>query len=68
LGLVSGKMWKKMISLWCNKWLSRMGRLVLAKFILESLPVYWMNLAFNLKGVLERIRKISFNLLWVGDK
>ena len=33
------------INNWCNGWLSRVGRLVLIKSILEEIPVYWMPLA-----------------------
>ena len=30
---------------WCNRWLSRAGRLVLVTSVLEAIPVYWMALA-----------------------
>ena len=30
---------------WCNRWLLRVGRLVLVKSILEAIPIYWMSLA-----------------------
>lgn len=32
------------ISIWCNRWLSWGGRLVLVKSVLESIPVYWMTI------------------------
>jgi hypothetical protein len=55
---------KKMLSLWCNKWLSRWGRCVLAKFVLEAIYVHRISLDFILKGILERIRRITFRFLW----
>ena len=38
---------------WSHKWLSRAGRLVLVKSVLEAIPVYWLSLAWIPKGVLE---------------
>jgi hypothetical protein len=46
--------------------LSRAGRLVLIKSVLEAILVYCHLLAFVLKGILERIKKIYFNYLWRG--
>jgi hypothetical protein len=34
-------------------WLSCVGKLVLEKSFLEAIPVYWISLAWILKGVLE---------------
>ena len=28
------------INVWCHKWLSRAGRLVLVKLVLEAIPIY----------------------------
>lgn len=58
-----GKLEKRLL-LWSNKWLSRAGRLTLVKSILEAIPVYWMSIAWILKGVLDRIRRICFSFLW----
>jgi hypothetical protein len=34
------------IFLWCNKWLSRGGRLILLKSILEEISIYWHTLEY----------------------
>lgn len=49
---------EKRFNLWCNRWLSRGGRLVLVKSILDAIPVYWMSLSWIPKGVLEMIRRL----------
>jgi hypothetical protein len=61
-----GKVEKK-ISQWCNCWLSRGGCLVLIKFALEAIPVYWHTLAHIPKGILEKIIRCCFNFLWQGS-
>ena len=53
-------------NLWCNKWLTRGGTLVLFKSMLESILVYRVSLSFITKGVLEHVRKLSFKFLWAG--
>jgi hypothetical protein len=58
---------EKCISFWCNRWLSRGGRLVLIKSVLEAIPVYWHTLAHIPKGILEKIKKFCFNFLWQGS-
>jgi len=59
---------EKRLNIWCHKWLSRAGRLVLVKSVLEAIPVYWMSLAWIPKGTLESIRRICFRFLWSGKK
>lgn len=44
---------EKISSLWCNKWLSKGGGLVLMKYVLEDIRVYWVTLTFIPKGLLE---------------
>jgi hypothetical protein len=41
--------------------------LVLVKSVLEAIPVYWMSLAWILKGTLEKIRHTCFRFLWAGS-
>lgn len=36
---------EKRLKGWSHKWLSRVGRLVLVKSVLEAIPVYWMSLS-----------------------
>ena len=37
---------ERILSLWCNKWISRGGKLVMMKSVLESIPVYWDSTAY----------------------
>jgi hypothetical protein len=57
---------EKGIISWCNKWLSRAGRLVLLKSIIEAIPVYWTSLAWVPKGV-HKITQMVNRFLW-ADK
>jgi hypothetical protein len=59
---------EKRLSSWSHKWLSRAGRLVLVKSVLEAIPVFWMSLSWIPKGTLEAARKLSFRFLWSGKK
>ena len=47
-----------------NRLLSRGGRLVLIKLVLESLPVYWNSIMAIPRGVMDKIRRLSFKYLW----
>ena len=62
-----GKLEKRLL-IWINKWLSRVGRLTLVKFVLEAILVYWMSIAWIQKGFLDRVRWICFSFLWQGKK
>jgi mannosylglycoprotein endo-beta-mannosidase len=55
---------KARISLWMNRLLSRGGILVLIKLVLESLPVYWTSIMAIPRGVMDKIRRLSFKYLW----
>ena len=41
--------------------------MVLIKFVLEAIPIYWASLSWIPKGTLEKIRYICFNYLWHGN-
>jgi hypothetical protein len=56
------------INLWCNKWLTMGGRLVLIKVVLESIPVYWLTLAHISIFVLNVLRRLSYDFLWSRSK
>jgi hypothetical protein len=56
------------ITHWCNRWLTLGGRLVLVKAVLESQPVYWLALANIPSSILHRIRQVTYNFLWNGNK
>lgn len=49
-------------------WLSRDGRLILVKLVLEAILVYLISLAWIPRGVLERESKICFKFLWAGSQ
>ena len=53
---------------WCNRWLSRAGRLVLIKSILEAIPVYWLALAWIPESILNKTKRICTTFLWTGKK
>jgi len=59
---------EKKLKVWSFKWLSRAGRLVLVKSVLEAIPVYWMSLSWIPKGTLEAYRRLCFRFLWSGRK
>jgi hypothetical protein len=59
---------EKRLNIWSHRWLSHVGRLVLVKSMLESIPVYWMSLSWIPKGILEAARKLTFRFLWSGKK
>lgn len=44
------------ITIWVNRLLSRGGRLVLFKSMLESILVYWASIVVVPKGILTKIR------------
>lgn len=52
------------ISFWGNRLLSHGGRLTLIKSILESIHVFWTAIAVVPKGILSRIKSLSFCYLW----
>jgi hypothetical protein len=56
----------KRLKVWSHKWISRAGRLILVKSVLEAIPVYWISLSWIPKGILEAARKIYFRFLWSG--
>jgi hypothetical protein len=57
---------EKRLSVWCNQWLSRGGRLILLKSVVEAIPIYWMTLAYIPRGVLGKLRRIGFRFIWLG--
>jgi hypothetical protein len=59
---------EKSLKAWSFRWLSREGRLVLVKSVLEAIIVYWMSLAWIPKGTLEKVRHTCFRFLLDGSK
>ena len=56
---------ERKIKNWSFRWLSKGGKLILVKSVLEAIPVYWVHFWIPM-GILDRIRKICFNFLWSG--
>ena len=52
------------INLWCNKWLSKGGRSVMMKSILEAKPIYYASISYIIVGTIDSIKQICFNFLW----
>ena len=59
---------KNWISMWTNRFLSKGGRLVLLKAVLQSIPVYWASIAYIPKGILTKVRKNFLSFLWTTRK
>jgi hypothetical protein len=56
------------INHWCNRTLSLGGSYILIKSVLESLPIYWLALAYVPISILNKIRQNIFSFLWTGYK
>ena len=56
------------IGCWTYKFLSRGGRMVLLKAILQSIPVYWATIVYIPKGILHKLRKKIFSFLWSANR
>ena len=48
--------------------MSRSGRHILVKAVLEAILVYWMSLSWIPKGILEKDLHICLHFLWSGNK
>jgi len=55
------------VGLWCYRWLSLGGRLTLAKYVLESLPVYWLSLFKLPKAIFQGLRRRVTSFIWSGN-
>ena len=58
------KSFERRIHHWAHKFLSLVGRLVLIRVVLSSMPVYWFALAHVPKSILNKLRKLIFDFLW----
>lgn len=57
-------MWKKLQG-WKEKLLSRAGKEVLLKVVIQSIPTYMMTLFFNPDGILDEINSLCARF-WLG--
>eukprot|EP00253_Pinus_taeda_P030670 PITA_30670 len=53
---------------WSFRYLSRAGRLVLIKSVLEATPVFWMALAWIPRNILGRLQQLCNRYLWNGNQ
>jgi len=58
----------KIINSWSHKSLSRAGILVLIKSVLLTILVYWISLGWVPIGIINKIRRICSNFLWLGKE
>ena len=54
------------LKMWCNRWVSHGGRIILINSILEAILVYWFSLSTVPANILQIIRIICKNFLWAG--
>lgn len=59
---------EKRLNIWYHKYLSRVGRLILIKAMLEATWVYWMSPTWIIRGILSRIQNICCRFLWKGKQ
>ena len=52
---------------WSFCWLSKGGKLILVKAVLEAILVFWLHFWIPV-GILEKIKKLCFKFLWDGNK
>lgn len=71
LGLPKKSLWDsvvecidKKLSSWKRRYLSLGGRITLLKFVLSSIPIYYLSCFKCPKSVLRRIEKSQRNFLW----
>ena len=59
---------KAKITSWGDHWLTKVGKLVLIKIVLSSLPVFQSSLLFAPKSIMSHISKLLRDFLWNGGK
>eukprot|EP00253_Pinus_taeda_P008500 PITA_08500 len=57
---------EKRLSCWSHRYLSRAGRLILIKSVLEATPVYWMALAWIPRNILSKFSISVTNICGLG--
>eukprot|EP00253_Pinus_taeda_P027841 PITA_27841 len=59
---------EKRLTCWSYRYISRAGRLILIKSVLEATPVFWMALAWIPRHTLARLQQICNRYLWAGSQ
>ena len=66
LGIIS-KIKAKIVS-WGGHWLTKVGKVILIKSVLSSLPIYQYSLLLAPKGITDQISKLIRDFLWRDGK
>jgi hypothetical protein len=59
---------EKRIGNWTFCWISLGGKLILTKYVLQSLHVYWLSLVKIPSSILHRIQQLITNFIWRGAR
>eukprot|EP00253_Pinus_taeda_P012292 PITA_12292 len=59
---------EKRLTCWSYRYISRAGRLILIKTVLEATPVFWMALAWIPRHTLAWLQQICNRYLWAGSQ
>jgi hypothetical protein len=58
---------EKKIGHWTYRWLSLGGRLVLEKYVLQNLHVYWLSLSKVPSSIINKIQQLILRFIWKGE-
>lgn len=59
---------EKILTCWSHRYLSRAGRLILIKVVLEATPVFSMALAWIPRNILAKLQQLCNWYLWAGNQ
>ena len=62
------KKFENKIGHWTHKFLSLGGRLILIRYVLSEIPVYWFSLARIPRSILNKLIKCFSTFLWGGTR
>ena len=60
------KLFENNIGHWTHKFLSLGGRLILIRYVLSGIPIYWFSLARIPRSIMSKLRQCIFTFLWGG--
>ena len=64
---IVNKIKAKIVS-WGGHWLTKVGKVILIKSVLSSIPIYQSSLLMAPKAILDQISKLIRDILWSGGK
>ena len=59
---------KEKIASWGGNWLTKAGKLIMIKSIMEALPIYQSSVLLAPKAIIDQISKLIQDFLWNGSK